>query len=498
MIEQIQNLLPSLSTCHSVRYKVSGENKAGKKHAQYNLIRQPVSDAVLQAHFNGDCAVSLQPLLDTGNTAQWGAIDVDVYGQEELAGNLEKRLKLLGFTAFVEQSKSKGAHIYFLLDRPVIAKPFRLALKKIAGWLGQPDAEIRPSCDSIVPAEGDVGTLMVLPGFGQGEAVLDKLAKVVQSVESFNELTAEGDLIDGPPCLFPLQQLAAVEGWKNRNLFMYQTAVFLRYKYPGDWQDRVREYHEDNITPVLEEGVEGIIGQLEKNNRCHYRCKDAFFEATCNKPLCQTRRFGVKAAETGAVISQEGITVMLTDPPTWFMTLIHPLSGETVRVKLTTDQLYSVAHFKKRVLEELRIIPTLPNQKDWEAALVPLLQKAVTVPVPFEMTEKARVLDTLYKFMLSAPKTEVVDNILRSRMYVQQDSGGRLVGIFRLVDFASYIDRVRLRNIASKDLFNTLSELAELGHITRTQLEVAMLKVDVWAVPMNSTYMQMKAELDLE
>jgi len=497
--------LPFLPQVYNVRYAVdSAKNSAGKRQAKYNTVRQELPDALLFKHFAGTAAVSVQPLLEDGATCKWGAIDVDEYGIEGLVDTVRERLNKLGATCYVEESKSGAAHAYFILEQPVPARAFRRALKKLATWIGFPDAEIRPAQDTINVHEGDVGRLMVLPCFGvEYFEAMQRLEEATTTVEALNALTDEGDFADLPPCLFPLQVKGSRESWSNRNLFLYQLGVAYRYKYTADWQDRLRKYNTDVISPSLDPAeVEATIAQLEKNNKCHYVCASSPFDAVCNKPACMLRKYGVAARESiSGLISPESICVLDTDPPTWFVSLIHPITQESHRVKLTTAQLQNVAQFKKRCIEVLKVMPTLPAQKEWEAVVSKLMENVVIEPVPFELTPAAFTYELLFKYLLSAPKADAadVDNILDGRVLTDVVADSEDVKVtFRIPDFIQYATQYRLTGLPINELVQNLHELVRIGKVVRGSVKLAELQIDVYTTVIESRYFRIKTEIDLD
>lgn len=494
------NLLNYFPSAYSIRYAESGTDTRGKQKAGYQIFRQPLPDALFLSHFAGKQAISVQPILETGNTCQWGAIDIDIYGDPKLVDRVRATANLFGLTCYIEQSKSLGVHVYIFLDRPTLVKPFRKALQKLAIWLGHPKAEIRPVQDEINFAAGDLGTFMALPGFGIGiERAKEQFAACTMTLEDFDKLTFEGDFSDGPACLFPLQRLGEANGFSNRNLFLYQLAVYYRYKFPSDWQKRVTEYNSQVISdPLPDKEVVALIGQLEKNAKCHYRCSGEPFEAVCNKVQCQFRKFGIASREaTTSIVSPEGITILDTDPPTWFVTLENPNTTESVRVKLNTDQLINVNNFKKRCLEAIRIIPTLPKQKDWEALISGLLASAQHLPVPFEMTEEARVLDAVYRYCLTTIKSNNAEDILRGRVWLETD-GKQLIAHFRQVDFTNYLASHRAGNMKSAEIHAVLSDLCRLEKMQVEKLDLGGAVVTVFRVTIESRYLELQAQIEQE
>lgn len=499
VLAELRQLLPHLSTAHNVRWRVGGVVD-GKIQADYSTRREPVTDFLFQRHFEGQEALSVQPILDDGHACQWGVIDIDSYDDPGLEQKVRNAFELFKIRPFIEVSKSGGLHVYIILDQPVAeAAQLRSMLKRLARWIGYPDAEIFPKQSKLAIEQEDTGSFVVLPGYGLGvEEAYRRLSASVIPLAVMNELTDEGDFANGPPCLFPLQRLYSAKGWENRNLYLYQLGVFLRYKYPADWQDRLRQYNAEVIAPSLAGAeVEALIGSLEKGN-CHYKCNGQPFEEVCNRPLCQYRKFGVAAREAaGDVLSDEGITVLETDPPTWFVSLVNPATNEVVRCAMTTDQLTSTARFKKRCMEVIKYIPQLPKQNEWEAMVAKLLETADSIPVPFEMTPYAELLDCLYRFCLTHPKISEPEGLLRGRVWITDEGDSGLTCRFRSVDFSGYLRRHRLAPVKG-DLYLALNELVRAGHLTAETVQLPPMELKVWRVQIQSDYLKLSVELDQE
>lgn len=494
------NLLKFFPHAYSVRRLAGGSDDKGKTKASYNTIRQPLSDSLFFEHFEGKAAVSVQPILEEGNICQWGAIDIDDYNDPKLIDRVRHAVSLFNLPCYVERSKSGGVHIYFFLNQAVVAKPFRRALQKIAVWLGFPKYEIRPLQDEIDFSASDLGTFMVLPGFGMGYENF-KLAynSCLVDIKEFNKITDEGDFNDGPACLYPLQRIGQTSGeFNNRNLLLYQLGVFFRYKFPADWAKRLTDYNSNIITPSLPgKEVAALIKQLEKNSKCHYRCSGEPFEDVCNKSACQFRKYGVAARESAeSIISPEGITILDTDPPVFFVTLNNPLTAETVRIKLSSDQLLNVNNFKKRCLETIHIIPTLPKQKEWEAVVSTMLSSAQHLPVSFDMTEEARVLDAVYRYCLTTVKSSNAEDILRGRVWMEQQDD-KLVAHFRQVDFTNYLATHRI-GLKSNEVHSTLMELVRMSHLQTEKIDLGGATVAVFKTVIHSRYLQLQTELEQE
>lgn len=505
-IHEIRKLLNFSSCGYNIRWRTSdGKDEAGKRQAKYNTVREPLADASLLGHFQGKQAISVQPILDTGNTVQWGCIDIDDYNDPDLLETVRKKAALWKIPCYLEKSKSDGVHLYIFLNQPVVVPPFRKALRKIAIWLGFPKAEIRPVQDMVDFAGGDTGTMIVVPGFGKGvEGFLAAYKSALCDVKVFNDLTDEGDFADAPACLFPLHRLGEAQGFSSKNLYLYQLAVYYRYKFPVDWAERVRSYNDDVLTgsngeKLESREVEALIKQLSGNSKCHYRCNGEPFEDVCNKTQCQFRRFGVAARESAdSIINPEGITVLDTDPPIWFVTLTDPKTAESVRVKLSTDELLTVAKFKKRCLETIQVIPTLPKQKDWEALVSKLLESATYMPVPFDMTEEARLQDAVVRFCLTSCKSSKADDLLRGRVWMEPLEGGGVLAHFRQVDLINYLGVHRIGGVKMSDVHSTMNDLCKRELLTIEKIDLGGVAVTVYKVAIASRYLELQALIEEE
>ena len=505
MLERLKSVLPAYAQAYSVRWGMSQTpNDKGKREAKYKAFRNAPTDALFFEHFSGKAALNMQPLLDhvdfPGEVCQWGAIDIDAYGQPDIAMHVKDQLARMGIRCYAEVSKSGGAHIYIILASPTKASQFRQGLEKIASWLALPkDAtEFRPAQNSVDFAGGDLGHFMVLPGFGQPlEEVVPALESAVMTIQEFNAIMDEGELSDGPACLYPLLMQGKASGWKNRNLFTYQLAVFFKLKYPADFDQRVKLFLEKHMAddPLPDKEIETVCQSVGKNAKAFFRCKGIPFEPVCNKSACMRRKNGIGARmDVVSLFVDEPPTQLDTDPPIWFITIGNPATKETKRIKLATQQLFRASEFKRRCMEELRFIPQLPKQEEWEALLTKKLSTAHIIPVPFEMTEAARVLDAMYRFVLSAAKTTEAEKMLRGRVLaIPTDTG--VTASFRPVDFANFLDRSKIRGVSSADLFAVLSELQGLGKARQETLSIPPLELEVYTVDIDSKYMQIQAEM---
>ena len=105
----------------------------GKADSKSKIIREPLTDALVKAHIEGEQGVGAIP-INEDNQCRFGAIDVDVYdlNQKEMQDKIQKlKLPLLHC-----RSKSGGAHLYLFLKEWEQAAVVREYLTEMSIMLG--------------------------------------------------------------------------------------------------------------------------------------------------------------------------------------------------------------------------------------------------------------------------------------------------------------------------------------------------------------------------
>lgn len=142
----------------------------------YAMRREPLTDAVLEAHLAGRKRIGIYPLVD--NHVRWFAIDFDAPAGTapedaftrawEEAENQAAALERAGLFVYLERSRSlQGVHLWGFFDEPVPAALVLTALKPLLL-----DAE---TFDRMYPVQSQVtsegfGNLIALPFQGQSWA----------------------------------------------------------------------------------------------------------------------------------------------------------------------------------------------------------------------------------------------------------------------------------------------------------------------------------------
>ena len=463
------------------------------------VVRSRSATTLLEDHLNGVRRIAVCPILSDGHSAQFGVVDIDIYNIE--LDTLQKTIayslpSALSGALQPYQTKSGGWHLFLSLTAMVEAGDLKKLLGKIQSWLpySNDKIDIRPDQATIKISDGDRGTMgsyITLPLYNTSEAEaqvwMDELESKRVAPEVISASMDEGDFADGPPCLFPLQQEGEASGdWANRNHYIYQLSVFYQKKYPADWQERVRKYAEDHITPALEpRSVDGTIASVERN-KPRYICTRGGFPRVCNKALCSSRKHGVTSGDAAETLIRGKLSVIDADPKVWFLTIAGK-DGEDVRMTLTTGQLQTVTQFRKRCLEEMKYLPQLPAQKQWESYINVLLETVTVIPVPKDMTPEAELLSHIYKFYLTTPVSSNAEDLLRGSIYSYSEMVGAKAEshmVFTLLDLKNYLKRSRAVS-PSDNLYSKLKQLEMMVDMVKIKTavhEITGAEINVWDV----------------
>ena len=169
------NINPSNPTPEQVkiyRSLFSGRDDAyghEKLDGGFECIHEPLTHKVIEQHLNGEDRTGIYPLGDDGNV-RWAVIDIDEVDEckkpntrkaKENAIKVYATLVESKLAPYLENSKSKGFHLWLFFDEAIPAKVVRKVLKRILKNLGL-NYEVFPKQDQIASDNG-VGNFVFLP-----------------------------------------------------------------------------------------------------------------------------------------------------------------------------------------------------------------------------------------------------------------------------------------------------------------------------------------------
>ena len=285
-------------------------------------------------HLEGKTSIGVVAIDET-NSCVWGAIDIDEYPLD-LKG-LAKKIKKQKLPLVVCRSKSGGAHVFLFTFDPVPAALMQKKLRQVAACLGFGNAEIFPKQTKLLLERGDRGSTLNMPYFGGEDSTrygfgptgktftpkefLEYIDTITLTEQELEDLDTAPDIKDldwiehAPPCLEHLIAQGFPKGMRNSGLF--NLGVFLRKKYPDDWENRIEEVNRQHMTPPLGAQEVLTISKQVQRKDYFYRCNDQPIAGHCNSPLCRTKKYGI--GTNGGTPQFSNLTKQNSDPPIWFL-----------------------------------------------------------------------------------------------------------------------------------------------------------------------------------
>lgn len=423
-------------------------------------VREPVTEGLWALHLLGEQPLGIIPIRED-DTCSWGCIDVDSY--DVVHADLVRKVDDLGIKMWVGKSKSGGAHIFLFLASPAPALNVQRYLREVAARLGLATSEIFPKQARIIRDKGDLGNWIIMPYFGEAMAIVrpgggemtaeEFVTAAEKKLVPISVLTLPvaadivQDLSDGPPCLQHLCSVSFPEGTRNNGLFAL--GIYLKMKYPTDWERHLEAYNTRFLNPPLpSEEVSEVKNHLRKREY-RYKCSDVPLVTHCNSNLCRTRRFGV--GDDAAPMFITGLSVLDTDPPLWFVDI-----GED-RIELSTDNLLDHRRFVKVCVEKLLRVYAPMKHVEWAKMLAVAMQSVVRVETPPEVGTEGVFFEALGEFLTNRRRGNRKEDILSGRPWEDTSIGRHY---FQLSNLRSHIERYpELRTLTRGAMAQRLKDL---------------------------------------
>ena len=464
MLERFKEIFAGLQTAYGQTRITEELSENGKHEAKSFTIKKPVTDDLWRAHLLGEePALGIVPIRED-NKCKWGCIDIDTYPFDHKSFIKKIRDKHLPLILF--RSKSGGAHIFLFTKEFVAASLMRERLKKIASILGYAKAEIFPKQDYIRAERGDTGSFLNVPYHGTNKSVRYAFSdsgdplKIEHFFLLYDEysMTEKGlfnlkingngdngdDLLKGaPPCLVTLLKEGRPEG--SRNNMMYNVGVYLKKRFPQEWQSKMHTYNEKFMTPAIPyKEVETLIASVSKKDYL-YKCKENPIVSFCDAQTCSKREFGVGDDTPPSEITE--LKKYPSDPPIYFVSV----DGKSVEVDDLT--LHDAEKFSVACMNQIGK-PMLPVGKIvWRKMLVKLFKDIVELDAPESSKVHNQLKDLLADFINKAPGKKLED-LKRGLPFTEN---GKSQFLFK--DFWKYLQRSKSWLLAYQKTMHKLEEL---------------------------------------
>jgi hypothetical protein len=489
MLERFKEVFAGLQTAYG-QTKITDElSENGKHEAKSFTKKEPVTDLLWQKHLNGDePALGIVPIRED-NRCKWGCIDIDTYPFDHK--DFIKKIRDKDIPMILFRSKSGGAHVFLFAKEFVAASLMRERLKKIASTLGYAKAEIFPKQDYIRADRGDTGSFLNVPYHGSDKSVrfaFDDNGEALKIEEFFklynkysltekelvnlkiSETDNTDDFLKGaPPCLQTILKDGMPEG--GRNDMMYNIGVYLKKRFPNEWESKMYVYNEQYMKPPLQHTeMTKSIESLGKKDYL-YKCKLEPIVSFCNSKVCSKREFGVGDNVPPPEIT--GISKYPSDPPLYFVN-IDGLSVEVDDITLHDPEKFSVAcmnQISKPMLPLGKII--------WRKQLVKLFEKLQILDAPDSSKIDVQIKDLLADFINKAPGKKI-DDLKRGLPFTEDG-----ITYFKFKDFWKYIQRSKSWTIQKQrttklldDLFSAKESTIKIDKESVRAMKMETLKLD--------------------
>lgn len=464
-IEKLMTLFRGSSKAHGVYTEMVDQDPLKKKvKGKAMTISAAPTIKKWSQHVAGEVGLGIIP-INEDNHCYWGALDID---GEVNHIELQKNIKALDLPLVVCYSKSKSAHCFLFLENSVEASGIRSVLEEMASKLGVSGCEIFPKQDTLNIEKGDLGNWLNMPYFNNTRKgiVLDNNQIREQDLDEFLEyayskrLTAEAwqnliknmqhkiddlnTILEGaPPCIQYILKTQGI-GEGNRNKLMYNIAVYCKKRYSEqDWEDKVKEIHDDFASTKLPIKELNTIISSVKDKDYRYQCKDGMLKQFCNPSICVERENGIDfSTEIKAI---KNATRILTTPVIYAVE-VELEADRPAKVYVTTDQLFRQDLFRKECSEQLHKTFIPLSQKQWNQISTNIINTALNQDPPFDMMEESQMYFALTDYLMN--RMQYTSTALEMEEGVYCDSKAGKI-FFRLNGLRSYLIR---RGIFTKEL----------------------------------------------
>tara|TARA_Y100000114_G_scaffold86002_1_gene79508 strand:+ start:2422 stop:3954 length:1533 start_codon:yes stop_codon:yes gene_type:complete len=426
LIDRFASAFEGSSVAHG-QTQVGSTRRNGKTEAKSFIVREPLTKQLIEDHLKGKHGVGSIPINDK-NMCKFGALDIDTYPIDHVS--ILKKCRRFKIPLVVCRSKSGGAHLFLFTEDWITATDMRDHLQEFAAVLGFGGCEVFPKQDKILSERGDVGNFINLPYFDQDNTLryainekgqelsfeqfldyVDKHKTNLQKMRKLQFVEDDKELKEMPPCLKIMFATSVPDG--TRNKVMFHAGITAKMMYPDDWESALERWNQKYCKPSLPANEIVTIQQQHKKKEYGYLCKEDPMSSHCDKTACKQVKFGVGNSESMPTIG--GLTVLKSEPRLYFM----DVDGK--RLELTTEQLQMPLQFQRACMEQIDNMPPLVKSSDWQVLVNTMLQSAVVIEVPKELTFKGQFEELLEIYCTSRIRAKSPEEMVLGKPWTEND-----------------------------------------------------------------------------
>ena len=310
--------------------KIDPESRKQKPIYRWN--DEQLTDKIYKNHLEGTQSIGVQPCNENGQ-ARFGVIDIDPndYGDFDRKFFIDT-LQTYNLPLIPVLSKSGGLHLYMFIDKFIDASLIKSFLSNLLPIFKlKPDTEIFPKQTQLTKdnetGQLNKGNFINLPYFKKTERVainvdgtqftFDQFIEVIENntvsqedlkiiTDSIEKQDMEGvdeEFIEGPPCLAHLSKIMKDPKFDGKDRFMYNYHVFVKMKYPDDWQKKVKNapvkyFIGEHANAWDDKMVAAKVRSWTKQFK-GFTCTQSPISEHCKRGICVKKKFGILAGSKG-------------------------------------------------------------------------------------------------------------------------------------------------------------------------------------------------------
>ena len=450
--------------------KIDPESRKQKPIYRWN--DEQLTNKIYKNHLEGTQSIGVQPCNENGQ-ARFGVIDIDPndYGDFDRKFFIDT-LQTYNLPLIPVLSKSGGLHLYMFIDKFIDASLIKSFLSNLLPIFKlKPDTEIFPKQTQLTKdnetGQLNKGNFINLPYFKKTERVainvdgtqftFDQFIEVIENntvsqedlkiiTDSIEKQDMEGvdeEFIEGPPCLAHLSKIMKDPKFDGKDRFMYNYHVFVKMKYPDDWQKKVKNapvkyFIGEHANAWDDKMVAAKVRSWTKQFK-GFTCTQSPISEHCKRGICVKKKFGILAGSKGNYPVLTNLKKIDLDPePEYEFDVTKPdgISTATVHCR-SIEHVNDQRKRRNAIAKAAGFPPPIIKGDEDQTVLEELFKTQKLVHPPIGTSPKEKLHDVLHA-KINGPKA-MNDASFKSGTVLIEDG-------YAYFKFDKFYDKLRSKN----------------------------------------------------
>ena len=450
--------------------KIDPESRKQKPIYRWN--DEQLTDKIYKNHLEGTQSIGVQPCNENGQ-ARFGVIDIDPndYGDFDRKFFIDT-LQTYNLPLIPVLSKSGGLHLYMFIDKFIDASLIKSFLSNLLPIFKlKPDTEIFPKQTQLTKdnetGQLNKGNFINLPYFKKTERVainvdgtqftFDQFIEVIENntvsqedlkiiTDSIEKQDMEGvdeEFIEGAPCLAHLSKIMKDPKFDGKDRFMYNYHVFVKMKYPDDWQKKVKNapvkyFIGEHANAWDDKMVAAKVRSWTKQFK-GFTCTQSPISEHCKRGICVKKKFGILAGSKGNYPVLTNLKKIDLDPePEYEFDVTKPdgISTATVHCR-SIEHVNDQRKRRNAIAKAAGFPPPIIKGDEDQTVLEELFKTQKLVHPPIGTSPKEKLHDVLHA-KINGPKA-MNDASFKSGTVLIEDG-------YAYFKFDKFYDKLRSKN----------------------------------------------------